>query len=70
MKPCTLEMYPSETEQNLAGPSPSTKYQTDQLMIGTIESQTQSLMHILELFYRYYNCNWGRQREKANCMMT
>ena len=37
------------------------------LMIRKIGSQTQCLIHIPELFYRYCNCH---QREKANCMMT
>ena len=32
------------------------KYKTQQLMIRTIESQTQCLMHIPGLFYRYCNC--------------
>ena len=44
------------TKQNPAGPLPP-KYKTEQLMIRTIESQTQCLMHIPELFYRYCNCH-------------
>ena len=44
------------TEQNSAVP-PTSKYKTEQLMIRTIESQTQCLMHIPELFYRYSNCH-------------
>ena len=53
------------TQQNPTGPP---KYKTEQLMIRKIESQTQCLMHIPELFYRYYNCN--QRRKQAHCMMT
>ena len=42
--------------------STSPQYKMDQLMIRTVESQTQQLMPAPELFYRYFNCH---QREKA-----
>ena len=62
-------MSPASFVEKLKFPSlpESQKERLKQLMIRTIESPTQSLMHIPELFYRYYNCH---QREKANCMIT
>ena len=37
--------------------SQSQNSRLEQLMIRTIESQAQCLMHIPVLFYRYYNCH-------------
>lgn len=41
MKPCTLEMYPSEIAEP-GRPPPLTKYQTDHLMIGTVDSESDA----------------------------
>lgn len=43
-------------------PEPPAKYKTEQLMIRTIESQTQCLMQNPELPYRYHNCHQRRKK--------
>ena len=55
--------------EKLKSPRPLwvTKKQAQVVNDKAIKSQIQYLMHILELFYRYYYCH---QKEKPNCMIA
>ena len=57
----------SGNKQNTTASASCTKYKTKQIMVRTAASQTQGLMHIPELFYKYYNCP---QRDKTKYLMS
>ena len=57
----------SGNKHDPTAPASRIKYKTKQLMVGTVESQTQCLMCIPELFYKYCNCH---QREKTKYLMS